>query len=247
MEWLREKWGLLAKHTFVQGAKLCAKYADELIVDSKELGCAWSNKFDRVGKFIPYGAPVLDNMSSNLLVDRGLPTRNYILAVCRVVPENNLDLLFDALPFVKGKVPVIVVGDSNYDHATLKRLRGMSDVGAVIWLGHLSNQKLLDQLWANAGVYWHGHSVGGTNPSLLQALGAGAPTVALDTPFNREVILRDDQLVNRDPVDLSDRINEVLQSVSQRKSMSTYGKRIVAERYSWSAVCSDYHELLLNR
>ena len=65
-------------------------------------------------------------------------------------------------------------------------------------LGHVHDQELLADLWAHCAVYLHGHSVGGTNPALLQALGAGSPTLALDTPFNREVLRRDDQLYPQD-------------------------------------------------
>src|ERR1700727_285043 len=93
----------------------------------------------------------------------------------------------------------VVVGSANGDCDLERRLRELDDRGRLCWLGHVEDQTLLTQLWANYGIYVHGHSVGGTNPSLLQAMGAGAPALALDTVFNREVLNRDFQLVKPDP------------------------------------------------
>jgi glycosyltransferase involved in cell wall biosynthesis len=245
MEWQREKWGFVAKRTFLRGAKMTAALADELVFDSRALAGLWTAKFHRGGRFIPYGAPILEVIGDGLLVERGLPNEGYVLAVCRVVPENNLDLLFDALAYMDAATPVVVVGDSNYDHRTLQRLRALSASGRLHWLGHVNDQALLDQLWGNAGVYWHGHSVGGTNPSLLQALGAGAPTVALDTVFNREVIGSDEQLVGSHPGELASRLRDVLGSPEGQERMRARGRTSIAERYSWSSVCAAYHELLV--
>ena len=97
------------------------------------------------------------------------------------------------LEIVKGYVasdaslPLIVVGSAPYSDEYTRLVRDASD-GRVRFLGGVWDQKLLDQLYANARTYLHGHSVGGTNPSLLRALGAGAPTVAFDVVFNREVL-----------------------------------------------------------
>jgi hypothetical protein len=139
---------------------------------------------------------------------------------------------------------VVLVGAANYDHATVRRVRTLADAKRIHWLGHVHDQDLLDELWANAAVYWHGHSVGGTNPGLLQALGAGAPTIALDTPFNREVIDHDDQLIDSNAVALGERISALLQSPALAQTFRDRGRRIVSTRYSWDSVCEAYETLL---
>src|SRR5207248_6016185 len=96
--------------------------------------------------------------------------------------------------------PVVIVGSSGYggewDAAAQTLAAGEPSVS---WLGHVSNDSLLHALWQHAGVYFHGHSVGGTNPSLVQAMAAGAPILARDTVYNREVLGSAGRFVNADP------------------------------------------------
>ena len=245
LEWLRGKWGYAARQTFLHAAAATARDADALVVDSLALGEIWRERFGRESHFIPYGASVLRGERKELLREHGLHVGGYVLAVARLVPENNVDLLLDCLPLLPPDVPVIVVGDANYEHPTVHRLKQLNSEGRVTWLGHLDDQHLLEELWMNADVYWHGHSVGGTNPALLQALGAGAPTLALDTPFNREVIRNDFQLVPRDPQLLAERISQILSSTTFAKSLREKGQATVAERYTWEEVCAGYEELLV--
>ena len=125
-----------------------------------------------------------------------------------------------------------------------RRLRELQSRGRILWLGHVDDQVLLEQLWGNCSVYVHGHSVGGTNPSLLQALGAGAPTLALDTPFNAEVLRNRNQLYEPSPEALAARIGELLRSEELRAELAQVGRREVADRYTWEDVCRRYLTVL---
>ena len=245
IEWARGKWGTLGREAFHMGAIRTARYANAIIADSVALRSVWKKQNSvEIARFIPYGAPVLDQVGTDQLETAGLPLGGYVLVVTRIVPENNVDILLDAVERIKERPEVIVVGDSNYKHATLDRLRRLVVEHHIHWLGHISNQRLLDQLWAHAGVYWHGHSVGGTNPALLQALGAGAPTIALRTPFNAEVIRADRQLVDANPEQVALAIREVLTSSSLSKEFAAHGQRVVSTHYNWPNVCSQYESLL---
>jgi glycosyltransferase involved in cell wall biosynthesis len=245
MEWKRGKWGTLGKRVFFRGATLTSRYADAVVIDSEALRVVWRTEFNREGVFIPYGAPVLDHVGTDELEAAGLPRSGYVLAVTRIVPENNLDLLLDAVDLMDERPQVIVVGSGNYDHSTVSRLRELTAQGRVHWLGHISNQPLLDQLWAHAGLYWHGHSVGGTNPALLQAMGAGAPTIGLHTPFNAEVIRSERQLIDPDTHLLAKAIEEVLSSPSLAQDFATHGQDVVRTNFRWPDVCARYESLLL--
>jgi glycosyltransferase involved in cell wall biosynthesis len=178
------------------------------------------------------------------LAEAGLPRRDYVLVVARIVPENSVDLLLDAVALLRDRPEVVIVGSSNYGNPTTSRLERLASDGIVHWLGHVHDQDLLNELWANAGVYWHGHSVGGTNPALLQALGAGAPTIALDTVFNREVVGADDQLVVGDPASLAALLERVLSSADLASSLRLRGQELIATRYPWADVCAAYEGLL---
>jgi glycosyltransferase involved in cell wall biosynthesis len=94
-------------------------------------------------------------------------------------------------------------------------------------------------------VYVHGHSVGGTNPALLQALGAGAPTLALDTPFNAEVLPYSEQLFPHNAEVLADRIRAVVGSRALQQEMAQRGRTEIRTRYSWDDVCRAYMDALV--
>jgi glycosyltransferase involved in cell wall biosynthesis len=245
IEWERGKWSRLGRATFQAGAWMTARNADTLICDSKAIGSVWESRFGSDFVFIPYGAPVLGAVATDQLNARGIGDQPYLLVVARLAPENNVDLTLDALDLLGEDAPhAVVVGSANFDSPIEARLRAMKAAGAVSWLGHVDNQRLLTQLWAHAGTYVHGHSVGGTNPALLQALGAGAPTLALNTAFNAEVLPFDDQLFPHDANALAGRIRKVIDSVELQREMAERGRSVIRERYSWDDVCEAYMDVL---
>ncbi|MBO9531435.1 MAG: DUF1972 domain-containing protein [Solirubrobacteraceae bacterium] len=246
LEWKRAKWSRLGKAVFRVGASFSARLAPELVCDSRALGDIWQEQFGRRSTFIPYGGEVLEDLGSERIRDLGLSKRGYLLSVARLVPENNVELTLDAIERLGTSAPMaVVVGSANFDNPIVERLEALQDEGRVLWLGHVSDQDLLHELWHNAAVYVHGHSVGGTNPALLQALGAGAPTLALDTVFNREVLATSDHLYAHDADALAGRITEVFGSRDTQRSLIEHGRSVVSKRYSWDDVCRDYTDLLV--
>jgi glycosyltransferase involved in cell wall biosynthesis len=240
IEWERGKWGTTARKVFLAGARATARFADVLIADSEEIATIWQETFGVSSTFVPYGAPVLRDVGDDRVRALGLLPATYALVVARLIPENNVELILDALERMSLRVPAVVVGSANYGAPIEQRLRELDHAGNLRWLGHVSDQELLMQLWANSGVYLHGHSVGGTNPALLQALGAGAPTLALATGFNREVVRREEQLFPAEPERLAELIGTVLGSEDHRLEMAEAGRKTVAERYDWSDVTDRY-------
>ncbi len=244
MEWERGKWGKFARRVFLAGAQLSARYASLLVADSQAIGDIWQEKFRVRSRFIPYGGVIVRQHSSDRIEALGLEPERYVLAVARLIPENNIELLLDALDCGNVPTPVVVVGSATSKAPLEQRLRALDREGRVRWMGHVSDQDLLLELWGRCGVYVHGHSVGGTNPSLLQALGAGAPTLALDTVFNREVIGADEQLFAAKPDDLANRITEVLADAEVRARFRTRGQEVIRDRYSWPDVIDAYLDAL---
>lgn len=246
LEWKRAKWSKLGKTVFRLGAELSARLAPELICDSQALGDIWEAEFGRKSVFIPYGGEVRGAMGDTRIRDLGLRSREYVLSVARLAPENNVELTLDALEHLGEAAPTaVVVGSANFDNPITARLEDLQKEGKVLWLGHVADQDLLAELWQNAGVYVHGHSVGGTNPALLQALGAGSPTLALDTGFNREVLPFEQHLYPPNSGALAERIKSVLANSSKQQALIETGSEAVVARYSWQAVCRDYTDLLV--
>jgi glycosyltransferase involved in cell wall biosynthesis len=245
IEWERGKWGKVARRVFLAGAQLSARYADLLVADSQAIGDIWQEKFGVQSRFIPYGGDVVEQHSSDRIEVLGLEPERYVLAVARLIPENNIELLLDALDCGEITAPTVVVGSATASSPIEQRLRELDARGRVKWLGHVSDQDLLLELWGQCGVYVHGHSVGGTNPALLQALGAGAPTLALDTVFSREVIGGDEQLFGGEAAELAARIKEVLADAALRARFREHGWSVIRERYSWPDVIDAYLDALL--
>jgi glycosyltransferase involved in cell wall biosynthesis len=244
LEWERGKWGPVARAVFFRGAKLSASAATILVSDSEAIADVWERDFAVRPRFIPYGADVQEDLGSDRVKAIGVEPGRYVLAVARLIPENNVELLLDALDRMPDRAAAVVVGSATYGSPLEERLQHLDGIGAFRWLGHVHDQTLLTQLWANCAVYVHGHSVGGTNPALLQALGAGAPTLALDTPFNREVILNDPQLFPQDAQRLSEVLAAVVADAPLRRSWRERGREIVRTRYRWDDVTRAYEQAL---
>ncbi len=247
IEWERGKWSRLGRATFRAGARMTAKHAGTLICDSQAIASVWEQRFGRNSTFIPYGAPVPDDVGRDRLKTMGLGDEPFVLVVARLVPENNVELTLDALELLGDDAPLaVVVGSANSDSPIEARLKETEASKRVVWLGHVSDQELLIQLWANCALYVHGHSVGGTNPSLLQALGAGAPTIALNTPFNAEVLPYPEHLFPQDAKSVAEFIRSIVNSRELQEEMSQRGRAIIRRRYRWRDVCDAYMDTLVS-
>ncbi|MBT8159265.1 MULTISPECIES: glycosyltransferase [Arthrobacter] len=241
MEWERAKWGRVAKMVFRLGAHFTARFADELVADAKEIQRRWKAQFRRDSTFIPYGGDEV----SGLVLEEGLEHRSYVLVVARFVPENTIQQFLEASDQLAQKYKIVVVGTSGYggelDEMAEKLSRKHSNFK---WLGRISDDKRLFALWEHAGAYFHGHSVGGTNPALVQAMATGAPIVALDTVFNREVLGDDAIFTSDSPDDIRETIEKLMESNPQQEKSSEANLKRGREMYSWDSVLGKYRKSL---
>ena len=243
IEWDRAKWGRLAKAVFRGGAAMTAWWADELIVDAREIGRRWKADYKRDGVFIPYGGdvPAMSKADKN-----EFENRQYVLLVARFVPENSVVEFFEAISVIRQRLDVVIVGSSGFGGDLDDQARVLSETFSnVHWLGHVSDDERLFSLWRNATVYFHGHSVGGTNPALVQAMASGAPVVARDTPYNREVLGPEAILVAPEANAIAEAVTQVASDSEARSRMATIGRKRAADLYSWEGVCRDYESTLL--
>jgi glycosyltransferase involved in cell wall biosynthesis len=242
IEWERDKWGSVGKRVFRAAAASTARWADCLIADSMAIAERWRTELHRDSCFIPYGGDPQSSLPGpERVVHLGLEPGGYVLIVARLVPENNVAMMLEAARRT-GK-PTVVVGSGGGSDLE-RQIRAQHNPPQVTALGHVSDQDLLSALWAHCGVYLHGHSVGGTNPALVQAMGLGAPVLALDTPFNREVVARDNLLVPLDADVIARRADLLLQSLELRAAAKAWGRERVANVYNWAAVCAGYESVL---
>lgn len=237
IEWDRAKWGRLAKFVFRMGAKLTARFADNLVFDSREIERRWNREFGRDGVFIPYGGDV----PPQLPIEAGLEHRGYVLVVARFVPENTIPEFLDAAEIIAEKYPVVIVGSSGYGGPLDQQAHALAAKNSNVHaLGHISNDTRLLALWQHAGVYFHGHSVGGTNPTLVQAMATGTPIVARDTVYNREVLGEGARLCAAEAGDIASAIGALMADSDERTAASRRASERASALYTWQGVNSAY-------
>jgi glycosyltransferase involved in cell wall biosynthesis len=241
LEWERAKWGTLARRVFRTGASCTARWASGLVFDAHAIETYWHDTFGVAGTFIPYGGDVLPALP----VPEGVLHRGYVLMVARFVPENSLAEFFEAVPTIAARHPVVIVGSSGYGGEWDDAARSLAAAhSSVSWLGHVSNDPLLHALWQHAGVYFHGHSVGGTNPSLVQAMAAGAPILARDTVYNREVLGPAGKFVAADSEAIASAVLQMIACQAELDEAAQANLQRAEQHYSWKQVCSDYESAL---
>ncbi len=242
IEWERKKWGRIGKAVFRGGAKWTARWAKQLVVDSEAIGRRWEREFGRSGTFIPYGGDLPD---SDLPLPEGLEHRGYILYVARFVPENSAEQFFGAVDTLATRWPVVIVGSAGYGGLLESMARSLSDEHpSVMWLGHVSDDARLLSLWQHAGLYFHGHTVGGTNPALVQAMAAGAPVLARDTVYNREVLGPEGEFCEAAPSSIVAAVTDLMSSPERREELSAANRARAASLYNWKTVCARYEQTL---
>jgi len=188
LEWKRAKWGAGGQAYYRRAEALAVRWSDALIADAVGIQDYYRERFDADTDLITYGAPVITGGGDPArLAELGLAPRGYHLVVARFEPENHVDVIVEGYAASRATRPLVVVGSAPYSDAYTQRVRALAD-DRVRLLGGVWDQDLLDQLYAGSLTYLHGHSVGGTNPSLLRAIGASTAVTAFDVSFNREVV-----------------------------------------------------------
>ncbi|MCU1574748.1 MAG: hypothetical protein JWO93_2830 [Micrococcaceae bacterium] len=240
LEWKRAKWGGMGKRYYRLAESLAVRWSDALIADAAGIQEYYRREFQAETTYLAYGAPILDSGDSDRLADLGLEAGKYHLVVARFEPENHVHMIVEGYSRSAAEYPLIVVGSAPYADEYTRHVRSLGDE-RVRFVGGVWDQELLDQLYANSLIYWHGHSVGGTNPSLLRAMGAGAATNAYDVNFNREV-LGDTGEYFADAAAIP-----ALVEWAEDPTSDTIlrGKKAQAEalRYDWDRVADGYEEL----
>ena len=187
LEWKRDKWGKVAKWFLKLSESIAVRFAHIVITDNKALQSYVLEKYGVSSKLISYGADHVryEVLNKNILEKYSFLKKKYSFGVCRIEPENNLDIILSAFSEF-GKFDLVIVGNWN-DSEYGKNLRMQyENCSNLHLLDPIYEQTLLNQLRSNCNMYVHGHSAGGTNPSLVEAMHLGLSIVSFDVSYNRE-------------------------------------------------------------
>jgi glycosyltransferase involved in cell wall biosynthesis len=241
IEWDRAKWGKLAKAIFRIGARLATRFSTRLVFDAEAIAQFWEHEFHADGAVIAYGG----DEPKDTTLEPGLAHRGYALAVARFVPENTISEFIDAAALIAQKYDVVIVGSSGYGGVLDQRVAALAKANPrVHWLGHVADDRRLHGLWEHAGAYFHGHSVGGTNPALVQAMACGAPVVARDTVYTREVLAQTGRFVPPQATAIAAAITEILSDPILQQTMSQAAQIRAQAAYTWDRINAAYADEL---
>lgn len=255
-EWLRAKWSKPVRKYWKISEQLMVKHADLLVCDSLNIEKYIQTQYKKYNPqttFIAYGADIkqstLENDSTELLdwyKKFDLEANNYYLIVGRFVPENNYETMIREFMRSKSEKDLVIVTnvEKNTFFNNLKESTEFESDKRIKFVGTVYNQNLLKKIRENAYGYLHGHSVGGTNPSLLEALASTRLNLLYNVGFNKEVAESSALYWNKETgnlsslIDSTDRLEE--KEINKLDELSTSR---ISDNYSWNKIVNDYEKL----
>jgi glycosyltransferase involved in cell wall biosynthesis len=242
LDWKRAKWGPLAQFYFRSAARSAIRFCNRLVTDAEAMRKFYLEEFGKETTMIAYGAYVESAEHPELIKQFGIEPDGYYLIASRLIPENHADVII--LGFLESGTSkkLVIAGGANYDSPFHRRLREIAN-DRVIFTGHIHDQSVIKELHCNCFAYLHGHSVGGTNPSLLKAMGYGNCIIAFDSVFNREVLADGGLFFPKDSHALADQMRRVEADPALVADLRRKGPRRIESEYTWEKVSSQYDQL----
>ena len=261
-EWMRAKWSKLVRKYWKLSERLMVMWSDFVICDSMTIEKYIHECYDGKGikgrdpktTFIAYGA---ETRNSKLADDdgsllswyeaKGLCPNEYYLVVGRFVPENNYEIMIREFMHSNSNKDFAIITNVNdkFLNDLERRLHFRADK-RVKFVGTVYDQELLMKIRENAYGYFHGHEVGGTNPSLLESLGCTNLNLLLDVGFNKEVAVDAAVYWNKEPGNLAGIIDKVDNfSADVRSDFGLRAKQRIKDKYSWQYICNRYAEIFM--
>jgi glycosyltransferase involved in cell wall biosynthesis len=242
LEHKRKRYSIVQRMIVLYLQRQAVRRSATVVADSNQIKKYWTDVYpDAAGKIkvIPYGADECYPFDETILQNYSLKPSEYFLVIARLVPENNIEMILNAFRHYQSNKKLVIVGDADNQYGQhLKRLAGKR----VVFTGSIFDKKVLDSLRTGCYLYIHGHSVGGTNPSLLEAMAAGCACLCHDNLFNRETT-SDLQEYFKESYDLAIHLNNLEHNHENVVAMKKQALIRVKE-FSWKKVSDAYADLI---
>lgn len=256
-EWKRGKWNAAIRQYWKISEKLMVKHADLLVCDSVNIENYIKEDYKQYNPkttFIAYGADTekskLNDNDTTLLKwykEKGIKEKEYYLVVGRFVPENNYETMITEFMKSNTKKDFVLITniEQNKFYEQLKEKIGFGKDSRIKFVGTVYDQELLKKIRENAYGYFHGHEVGGTNPSLLEALATTDLNLLLDVGFNKEVAEDSALYFSKEDGMLANLIDNELKE-DEIKELGNKARKRINSEYTWNKIVDKYEKLLLN-
>ncbi|MCO5724234.1 DUF1972 domain-containing protein [Robiginitalea marina] len=241
LEWKRTKYTKKVQGFLKYAERWAVKTSDHLIADSLGIQDYLKDKYKMDSTYIPYGAELFLDPDESVLEEYNLKKNGYNMLIARLEPENNIEVILNAVMKDRNQRQFLVIGkhDTAYGRYLKQKFDRCSHIqflGGIYNLSHLNNLRYFSNL------YFHGHSVGGTNPSLLEAMASESFIVAHDNPFNRS-ILGEDAYYFQTSEDIFSKLSLIKREHSE---WILSNKNKIQDIYNWPKINGQYEDLFMS-
>ena len=243
LEYKRTKFNKRVQKFVFWEERMAVKHSHYLIADNMGIHYYYKEKYGKESKFLAYGADVHEDYDVDVLKEYGLEAGGYFIVVARLEPENNLFMAIEGYLASNqyGKRPLVVVGKTNTPYGKYLVERYGRDCN-IRFVGGIYDFRKLNSIRHYSYAYFHGHSVGGTNPSLLEAMASGCFILAHDNIFNRAV-LGENALYYGSTDAATEMLDGIDQAVSaHKKEYTERNLEVIRRDYSWEKLVDEHEE-----
>jgi len=246
LEYRRTKFNKWVQKFLFWEEQTTVQYSHYLIADNMGIHDYYKEKYGKESEFLAYGAHIHTDYDENILKEFDLQPNNYFLIIARLEPENNIESV------VKGYLascqkdikPLIIIGKTNTPHGKFL-VEKYAGEKSVRFIGGIYDFDKIDAIRHFSTVYFHGHSVGGTNPSLLEAMAAGCFIVANDIVFNKAVLC-DDALYFSSSENIMLILNRIDVEINGKKEVFVANNCLrISNEYSWEKLIDEHERYFL--
>ncbi|NQW26872.1 MAG: DUF1972 domain-containing protein [Flammeovirgaceae bacterium] len=243
LEWLRPKWKGFGSKYFYWSSRQATRFFDLIVNDSMEMQQVYLKEFNARSTVIAYGANLRYSQQPDLIKKWDLIPNEYYLIVGRLIPDNNSDLIQEGFLQSASEKKLVIVGDAPYQDLFAQQIKEKSkSTDRIIMTGYVNDPDELAELYHQSYAYLHGHEYGGTNPTMLKAMAYGCAILALNTPFNQEMLANGSfgEFFEKTSSSLKEKINWFDQNQSKITELKNNARQGITKKYTWEQVSTQY-------
>ena len=242
LEWKRSKYNHMTRQFLKHAERWAVRYSDFYIADSIVIQNYLRKKYEIKCKYIPYGSEISYLNNYSLLSFYHISSQEYFLLMARMEPENNIETILEGFNKSNSDKKFLVIGNTNNSFGQ-KIQRKFKEDKRILFAGAIYDSTITHTLKYFSSLYFHGHSVGGTNPSLLEAMGSGSLIAAHQNEFNRSVLQKDAYYFQS-----SKDVEQLIASFSRDKKeeqMVQNNLLKIERKYNWASIIEQYHDFII--
>ena len=239
LEWKRTKYSKPVQQFLKFAERLAAVSSDYLVSDSLGIKTFLKKQYNKESTYIAYGAHPFTNPDETIISDYNVTKNNYNMIMARFEPENNLEMVLDGVALNIDKTPILVIGNhetkyGNFLKTKYKENENIRFLGGIYNIDHLNNLRYF------SNIYFHGHSVGGTNPSLLEAMASKAFVIAHNNHFNK-AILKENGYYFSNPQE----VKNILETIKKNDNLQLVQNNFdaIENEFNWDKINGEYLQL----